>query len=189
MHGSVATRPLLWDKVYTGLPPSPVTAVTVPDNRFALEGHDLVMVEVGHTDSDDTSVLHVPDLGLVVAGDSIYNGVHMYLGQSAVGGFGPWRAAIDKVEALQPRHIVCGHQNKQLDDDAGRTIAQTRQYLDDADELLRTETTAVGFFNAKIERYPAYLGRWVLWVTARALYGVREHPEGNPAQIILNSWL
>jgi glyoxylase-like metal-dependent hydrolase (beta-lactamase superfamily II) len=189
MHGSVATRPLLWDKVYTGLPPSPVTAVTVPDNRFALEGHDLVMVEVGHTDSDDTSVLHVPDLGLVVAGDSIYNGVHMYLAQSAVGGFGPWRAAIDKVEALQPRHIVCGHQNKQLDDDAGRTIAQTRQYLDDADELLRTETTAVGFFNAKIERYPAYLGRWVLWVTARALYGVREHPEGNPAQIILNSWL
>jgi hypothetical protein len=61
----------------------------------------------------------------------------MYLGQSAVGGFGPWRDAIDKVEALQPRHIVCGHQNKQLDDDAGRTIAQTRQYLDDADELLR----------------------------------------------------
>ena len=188
MHGSVATRPLLWDKVYTGIPPSSVTAVTVPGNRFTLEGHDLVMVEVGHTDSDDTSVLHVPDLGLVVAGDSIYNGVHMYLGQSAVGGFGPWRAAIDKVEALQPRHIVCGHQNKQLDDDAGRTIAQTRQYLDDADELLRTETTAVGFFNAKIERYPAYLGRWVLWVTARALYGVREHPEGNPAQIILNSW-
>jgi glyoxylase-like metal-dependent hydrolase (beta-lactamase superfamily II) len=189
MHGSVATRPLLWDKVYTGIPPSSVTAVTVPDNRFTLEGHDLVMVEVGHTDSDDTSVLHVPDLELVVAGDSIYNGVHMYLGQSAVGGFGPWRAAIDKVEALQPRHIVCGHQDKQLDDDATRTIAQTRQYLDDADELLRTEGTAVGFFNAKIERYPAYLGRLVLWVSASSLYGVREHPEGNPAQIILNSWL
>ena len=141
-----------------GIPPSSVIAVTVPDNRFTLEGHDLVMVEVGHTDSDDTSVLHVPDLGLVVAGDSIYNGVHMYLGQSAVGGFGPWRDAMNKVEALRPRHIVCGHQDKQLDDDAGRTIAQTRQYLDDADDLLRTETTAVGFFNAKIERYPAYLG-------------------------------
>ncbi len=47
----------------------------------------------------------------------IYNGVHMYLGQSAVGGFGPWREAIDKVEALEPRHIVCGHQDKGLDDD------------------------------------------------------------------------
>jgi glyoxylase-like metal-dependent hydrolase (beta-lactamase superfamily II) len=190
MHGSVSTRPLLWDKVYPGMiPPSPVTAVTVPGNRFTLEGRELVIVEVGHTDSDDTSVLHVPDLGLVVAGDAIYNGVHMYLGQNAVGGFGPWRDAIDKVEALEPRHIVTGHQDGRLDDDARRTIAQTRQYLDDAEELLRTENTAAGFFNAKIERYPDYLGRLVLWVSARALYGVREHPGENAAQIILSSWL
>ena len=190
MQSGVATRALLWDKLYTGIPPSPVTAVTVPGDRFTLEGHDLVMVDVGHADTDDNSVLHVPDLGLVVAGDVIYNGVHMYLAQSvAVGGFGPWRDAIDKVEALGPRHIVAGHQNKQLDDDAKRTIEQTRQYLDDADELLRTENTALGYFNAKIERYPDYLGRLILWVTARALYGVREHPEGNAAQIILNSWL
>src|SRR4051812_49816246 len=45
MHTSVATRPLLWDKIYTGIPPTPVTAVTVPDNRFTLEGHDLEIVE------------------------------------------------------------------------------------------------------------------------------------------------
>jgi glyoxylase-like metal-dependent hydrolase (beta-lactamase superfamily II) len=190
MQGGLATRPMLWDKLYQGIPPSPVTAVTVPGNRFTLEGHDLVMVDVGHADTDDNSVLHVPDLGLVVAGDVIYNGVHMYLAQSvAVGGFGPWRDAIDKVEALEPRHIVAGHQNKQLDDDAKRTIEQTRQYLDDADELLRTEDTALGYFNAKIDRYPDYLGRLILWVTARALYGVREHPEANPALTILNSWL
>ena len=190
LQSGVAPRALLWDKLYTGIPPSPVTAVTVPGDRFTLEGHDLVMVDVGHADTDDNSVLHVPDLGLVVAGDVIYNGVHMYLAQSvAVGGFGPWRDAIDKVEALEPRHIVAGHQNKQLDDDAKRTIAETRQYLDDADGLLRTENTALGYFNAKIEGYPDYLGRLILWVTARALYGVREHPEGNAAQIILNSWL
>jgi glyoxylase-like metal-dependent hydrolase (beta-lactamase superfamily II) len=159
--------------------------VTVPGNRLTLEGHDLVIVEVGHTDTDDTSVLHVPDLGLVVAGDVIYNGAHMFVGESVlVGGFGPWREAIDKVEALEPRHIVAGHSNKQLDDDAQRTIAETRQYLDDAEELLRTEKTAVDYFNAKIERYPDYLGRTVLWAGASAVYGVREHPEEDAAQII-----
>ena len=189
MHANAAARPLLWDKVYTGIPPSPVTAVTVPDNRFTLEGHDLVIVEVGATDSDDTSVLHVPDLDLVVAGDVIYNGVHMYLAQRViVGGFGPWRAAIDKVEALKPRHIVAGHQNSQLDDDADRTIAETRQYLDDAEELLRTENTAVDFFNAKLERYPTHLGRTVLWVGTSVLYGVREHPEQDARQIIVAAW-
>ena len=190
MHASNTARPYVWDKVYQGIPPSPVTAVTVPGNRFTLEGHDLVIIEVGHTDTDDTSVLHIPDLGLVVAGDVIYNGVHMYLGESVVaGGFRPWREAIDKVEALKPRRIVAGHQNRQLDDDAARTIAESRQYLDDADELLRTENTAVDFFNAKIERYPNHLGRTVLWAGASALYGVREHPEEDVTQILVASWL
>ena len=190
MHVSVAARPFLWDKVYPGIPPSPVTAVTVPGNRLVLEGHEMVMVEVGHADTEDNSVLHIPELGLVVAGDVIYNGAHVYLGEAVtVGGFGPWRDAIDKVEALRPRHIVAGHQNKQLDDDAGRTIAETRQYLDDADELLRTESTAVGFFNAKVERYPDLLARTVLWAGATALYGVREHPSEEVGQILVAGWL
>ena len=190
MHVSVAARPFLWDKVYSGIPPSPVTAVTVPGNRLVLEGHEMVMVEVGHADTEDNSVLHIPELGLVVAGDAIYNGAHVYLGEAVtVGGFGPWRDAIEKVEALGPRHIVAGHQNKQLDDDAGRTIAETRQYLDDADELLRTESTAVGFFNAKVERYPHHLARTVLWAGASALYGVREHPGEDVGQILAAGWL
>jgi glyoxylase-like metal-dependent hydrolase (beta-lactamase superfamily II) len=190
MHANVAARPLLWDKIYEGIPPTPVTAVTVPGNRFTLEGHDLVIVEVGATDSDDTTVLHVPDLELVVAGDVIYNGVHMYLAQTVlVGGFGPWRAAVDKVEALRPRHIVAGHQNKELDDDAERTIAETRQYLDDAEALLGTENTAVDFFNAKLERYPNHLGRTVMWIGASVVYGVREHPDEDVRRIIVAAWL
>ena len=191
MHANVAMRPFLWDKVYQGIPPTPVTAVTVPDNRFTLEGHDLVIVEVGHTDSDDTSVLHVPDLELVVAGDVIYNGVHMYLGaergRRTASGRGGTRSTRSRPSS--PGTSSAGHQNKQLDDDAERTIAETRQYLDDADELLRTAHTAVDFFNAKIERYPNHLGRTVLWVGASALYGVREHPEEDAGQIVLTSWL
>jgi glyoxylase-like metal-dependent hydrolase (beta-lactamase superfamily II) len=190
MQLNVAARPVLWDQVYPGIPPSPVTAVTVPGNQLTLEGHDLVIVEVGHADTNDNSVLHIPDLGLVVAGDVIYNGAHMYLGESVLaGGFGPWRDAIGTVEALSPRHIVAGHQNHELDDDAGRTVAETRQYLDDADELLRTEDTAVGFFNATIERYPDRLARTVLWAGASAIYDVRNHPGGDVGQSLVAGWL
>ena len=190
MHAGVALRPLLWDKAYPGIPDSPVTAVTVPHDRFTLEGHELVIVEVGHSDTDDTTVLHVPDRDLVVAGDVIYNGAHLYLGESVlVDGFDPWRTAIDKVEALGPRHIVAGHQNKLLDDDAQRTIAETRRYLDDADELLITESTAVDFFNAMVERHPNLLARTVLWAGASALYGVREHPGEDVGQILVAGWL
>jgi glyoxylase-like metal-dependent hydrolase (beta-lactamase superfamily II) len=190
MNVSVAARPFLWHRVYPGIPPSPVTAVPVGGDRFRLEGHDLVVVEVGHADTDDNSVLYVPDLGLVVAGDVIYNGAHLYLGESVlVGGLEPWRAAIDQVEALRPRHIVAGHQDKQRDDDAARTIAETRQYLDDADELFETVSTAVGFFDAKIARYPDFLARTVLWAGASAVYGLREHPGADVSHILVEGWL
>ena len=189
MHANVAARPFVWDKVYPGIPASPVTAVTVPDNRFTLEGHDLVMVEVGYTDTDASSVLHVPDLDLVVAGDVIYNGAHLYLSETLLAGFDHWRAAIDHVETLGASRIVAGHQNGELDDDAARTIAETREYLDVAEELLHTEESAVGYFNAMVERYPDRLGRTVLWATAQGVFGIRDHPGEDPVQFIAGGWL
>ncbi|MFG2306661.1 MBL fold metallo-hydrolase [Actinacidiphila glaucinigra] len=171
MHHNVKIRPGFWDKLLPDqIPDSPVTAVTVPDNRFTLEGHEMVIVEVGHTDTDDTSVLHVPDLDLVVAGDVIYNGVHQFLVEAKNGGLDAWRRAIDTVEALQPRWIVTGHKNKALDDDATRAINETRQYLNAADELLPQHDSALSFFNAMLELFPERLNPGALWNGAAALY-------------------
>ncbi|WP_406408142.1 MBL fold metallo-hydrolase [Streptomyces sp. NBC_01643] len=171
MHHNVAIRAGFWDKFLPGqIPDTPVTAVTVPDNRFTLEGHDLVIIEAGHSDTDDTSVLHVPDLDLVVAGDVIYNGVHQFLVEAGHGGLDAWRRAIGIVEDLRPRWIVAGHKNKELDDDATRTISETRQYLDTVDELLLQHDSALGFFNSVLERFPERLNPGALWGGAVALY-------------------
>lgn len=186
MHGNVAAREVLWDKLWPGqIPPSPVTATVT--TGLTLEGHDLDIVEVGHADSDDCSVLHVPDLGLVVAGDVLYNGVHLYLGESADGDFSAWRKAIDAVAALEPRHIVASHQNKDLDDDATRLIAENRQYLEDAEAALARCDTPDEFLTAMVECHPDRLGASTLWVGARALYLARAG--GDPVQNLVAAWL
>ena len=126
MHRNVAMREAVWDRLFPGrIPETTVAAVSPENNRIELEGYPLDVVEVGHTDTDAASVLHVPDLDLVVAGDAVYNGVHLYLAESASGGRDKWRSAIDIVEALNPRWIVAGHKNKDLDDTATRAISQT----------------------------------------------------------------
>src|SRR6201991_3884460 len=80
-------RAEMWDVDFPGqIPPSPVNYRTIRDDGIELEGHRLLAVEVGHTDTDDTTVLHVPSIGLVVAGDVACNGVHQYLLESAHGG-------------------------------------------------------------------------------------------------------
>jgi glyoxylase-like metal-dependent hydrolase (beta-lactamase superfamily II) len=171
MHRNVAMRDAVWDRLFPGqIPESNVTAVPAENNRIELEGRQFDVVEVGHTDTDATSVLHVPDLDLVVAGDTVYNGVHLYLAESADGGRDKWRSAIDIVENLEPRWIVAGHKNKDLDDSAARAISRTRDYLNSADELLSQHTTALGFFNAMVKRFPDRLNPGALWLGAAALY-------------------
>ena len=190
MHGNLAAREQFWETLWPGqIPPSPVTAVAVPDNRITLEGHEIRIVEVGHTDSDDTGVIHVPDLGLVVAGDVLYNGAHVFIGQSSGGGLDAWRKAIDIVEALNPRWVVASHKDKDRDNDATRVLAETRQYLDEAEDALAKYSTATDFFNAMIERHPDYrYGTTVLWVSAKSLYNLREFG-GDPAQHSGAAWL
>jgi glyoxylase-like metal-dependent hydrolase (beta-lactamase superfamily II) len=162
-------RSQLWDVDFPGLiPPSPVNYRTVPVDGIELDGHRLLAVEVGHSDTDDTTVLHVPSIGLVVAGDVAYNGVHQYLLESAHGGIDAWLAALDKVAALQPRAVVAGHKNKDLPDDPA-IIDETRSYLLDARRLLAEKPTPQVYFDKMTALYPDRLNVGPVWYTAVAL--------------------
>src|SRR3984957_2251783 len=47
-------------------------------DTFTLEGHDLRIIEQGHTDSLDTTSLHVPSIGLIVAADVVSHQRRLY---------------------------------------------------------------------------------------------------------------
>ena len=67
-----------WKPRYPGqIPERLVLAGELKGDVIDLEGDDLVAVDVGHTDTDHTTCLHVPSVGLVVAGDAAYNDVHL----------------------------------------------------------------------------------------------------------------
>jgi glyoxylase-like metal-dependent hydrolase (beta-lactamase superfamily II) len=162
-------RAQLWDVDFPCLiPPSPVVYQPIPAEGIELEGHRLTAVEVGHTDTDDTTVLHVPSIGLVVAGDVAYNGVHQYLLESAGGGLQAWLNALDQVTALQPRAVIAGHKNKNLPDDPA-ILEQTRDYLLDAQRLLTEKPTPREFYDQMLDRYPDRLNRGPLWYGALGL--------------------
>ncbi len=172
MHQQAAEgRAQLWDKDFPGLiPDSPVVYQPIPADGFQLEGHRVQAVETGHTDTDDTTVLHVPSLGLVVAGDVVYNGVHQYLLESAGGGLEAWLKALDQVAALQPRAVVAGHKNKDLPDDPA-ILDQTRDYLLDAQRLLADKPDPREFYDQMRDRYPDRLNLGPLWYGALGLLG------------------
>jgi glyoxylase-like metal-dependent hydrolase (beta-lactamase superfamily II) len=171
MRRNAAVREQAWDATLPGqLPDAPVTAMAPDGGRVSLEGHDITLVDVGHSDTDDTSVVHVSDLGLVLAGDVLYNGVHQYLREAGGDGLAAWVRAIDRVEALRPRVAVAGHKNAANDDDAARQIGETRDYLAAAAELLDRHRDALGFYRDMVGRFPDRLNEGALWSGATALY-------------------
>src|SRR6201993_1607471 len=166
---AVGGRAQMWDVDFPGLiPPSPVVYQPIPTDGLELEGERLVAVEVGHTDTDDTTVLHVPSIGLVVAGDVAYNGVHQYLLESSHGGVEAWLAALDKVAALKPTAVVAGHKNKDLPDDPA-ILEQTREYLLSARRLMADKPSPQEYFAEMIGLYPDRLNVGPVWYTAAAL--------------------
>jgi glyoxylase-like metal-dependent hydrolase (beta-lactamase superfamily II) len=170
-HASPEVRGAVWDRLFPGqISAASVVATTPPDNTFDLEGNELRIVEVGHTDTDKTSVLHVPSIGLVVAGDAVYNGVHLYLVESGNGGLQKWIEALDTIAALQPRRVVASHKNPSLDDDP-KAIAETGRYLDDVERVSQNTHTALEFYSAMIELHPDRLNPTALWFWgARVLF-------------------
>ena len=71
-----------------------VIADELKEGVIELEGEQLVSVPLGHTDTDNTTCLHVPSIGLVVAGDAAYNDVHLHLGESNAETRKEWIAAL-----------------------------------------------------------------------------------------------
>jgi glyoxylase-like metal-dependent hydrolase (beta-lactamase superfamily II) len=164
-------REQLWDLDFPGaIPDTTVLARPVPADGFRLEGELLRAIEVGHTDTDHTTVLHVPAIGLVVAGDVAYNGVHQYLLEGADGGLERWLGAIDTVAALEPRAVVAGHKNRDRPDSPA-ILDETRAYLRDAVRLLAAEPTAIEFYRQMLARHPDRINPGPLWYGALGLLG------------------
>jgi glyoxylase-like metal-dependent hydrolase (beta-lactamase superfamily II) len=150
------------------IPDGLVIAEELQGNVIHLEGHELVAVELGHTDTDYTTCLNVPSIGLVVAGDSAYNDVHLYLAESNAQTRREWISALDKIESLNPRAVVATHKRPENDDNPS-IIEQTRQYIRDFDRLAETTTTAQELYDKMLELYPSRVNPgWALWSSARA---------------------
>jgi glyoxylase-like metal-dependent hydrolase (beta-lactamase superfamily II) len=159
-----------WEPGFPGqIPANLVIAQELKENSIELEGYELVAVELGHTDTEHTTCLHVPSIGLVVAGDAAYNDVHLYLAESNAQKRQEWIAALDKIESLNPRAVVASHKRPENDDNP-RIIEETRQYIRDFDRLVEKTNAAQELYDKMLELYPHRVNPgWALWSSARAV--------------------
>jgi len=165
-HLSPASIENFWRKRFPGQIPDRLLAAEALDgNEFELEGHKLVAVSTGRTDTAYSTCLHVPSIGLLVAGDAVYNGIHPYLSETDKQSRLEWISALDKLESLKPRTVIAGHKIPG-NDDAPSNIGETRKYIQDFNRLNEATTTARQLYDGMLELYPNRANPGSLWTAA-----------------------
>jgi glyoxylase-like metal-dependent hydrolase (beta-lactamase superfamily II) len=156
-----------------------VEPTTVPETldglTIELEGHELQIVEVGQGDIQPSTILHVPDLDAVVAGDVVYNQIHAMLGLSGPSGWQRWLHSLDAIEKLSARMIVAGHRRPESSDyEANRMLDETRSYISDFAEGAQRLDSADELVALMKSKYPDFGNRWTLHFSAQSWFSRRQ---------------
>ena len=158
-----------WELRFPGqLPSEFVLPEVLKGDTLYLEGEELHVVNIGHTDTANTTALHVPSIGLVVSGDAVYNNAHPYLAECDDKARAEWLSALDKIEALHPQAVVAGH--GVVDPDSSPChIEETRRYIHDLNTITPTTTTALELYTKMLALHPNRVNPGSLWGTAKAV--------------------
>jgi len=160
-----------WEPRFPGQVPSQLlTPEVLEGDTLYLEGEDLRVIDLGHTDTANSTALHVPSIGLVISGDAVYNNTHPYLAECDEQARGEWLRALDKIDALLPKAVVAGH--GVLDPDSSpRHIEETRTYIRDFNQVVANTRTVIDLYEKMLALYPTRVNPGSLWATAKALRG------------------
>jgi glyoxylase-like metal-dependent hydrolase (beta-lactamase superfamily II) len=148
---------------------------TLDGLTIKLEGHDLQVVEVGQGDIQPSTVLHVPDLDAVVAGDVVYNQIHAMLGLSGPSGWQRWLHSLDAIEKLSARMIVAGHRKPESSDyEASRMLDDTRSYISDFADGAQRLDGADELIQSMKSKYPDFGNPWTLHFSAQSWFSNKQ---------------
>jgi glyoxylase-like metal-dependent hydrolase (beta-lactamase superfamily II) len=117
-----------WSPMYgANLTTRPIVPSPLQGSSLTLEGQTL---EIHGVQGDDAlnSYVWIPSIKTVIAGDTIYRGVHVWTAETTPDSRKAWDKTLDQLTALQPTMVIAGHKDPKLDDSPAG-IEQTRQYL------------------------------------------------------------
>jgi glyoxylase-like metal-dependent hydrolase (beta-lactamase superfamily II) len=140
-------------KLGPNAPARPTLPQPLAGNSLALEGHAIEIIGPVQGDNPNNTMLWVPALKALIAGDTLYGGTHVWTASSDKAERQAWLKTLQRIEALQPQVVVPGH----LGPGAALTlaaVAQTRDYLTAFDEVAGSTRKSAEIIKAMTAKFP-----------------------------------
>ena len=161
-----------WTTTFPGqISAHPAVPGALDGDVIDLEGHQLRVIAVAQADTAPSTIVYIPDLDAVIAGDVAYNGIHPWLAFTDHDKRMQWIASVEQVEALDPRIVVAGHKRPNApDDDPASILGGTKTYIRDFERSLSGSRSAQELVDKMMALHGDLGNPYTLWTAAQAVF-------------------
>jgi glyoxylase-like metal-dependent hydrolase (beta-lactamase superfamily II) len=124
-------------------------------NFIKFEGSETEVLKNIQGDTDENTMLWIPGQGILIAGDVVFNNMHVYTAETDSDSRAKWLNSLNKIRELKPSVVIPGHSKVGASLDASTAVDFTENYLLAFDEELKKAKDPEGLVNTMRERFPS----------------------------------
>jgi glyoxylase-like metal-dependent hydrolase (beta-lactamase superfamily II) len=135
---------------------SHTVAVSKYDDAFIrFEDSDIEIIRDIQGDTDENTMLWLPGQKTLIAGDVVFNDMHVYTAETDMAARKRWLDTLKRIRELKPAAVIPGHSKAGAPVDATSAVNFTENYLLVFEEELKKAKEPDAFIKAMKERFPS----------------------------------
>jgi glyoxylase-like metal-dependent hydrolase (beta-lactamase superfamily II) len=145
-----------WQKILGSAASSRVVTISKFDGNFIeFENSKIEVLKRIRGDTDENTMLWIPAQRILIAGDVLFNDMHVYTAETDSKARLEWLNSLIKIRELNPAVVIPGHSKVRAPLDASTAVDFTQNYLLVFEEELKTARDADSLVNNMKEKFPS----------------------------------
>jgi glyoxylase-like metal-dependent hydrolase (beta-lactamase superfamily II) len=145
---------------WKGILGSAATSRVVPiskydENFIRFDDSRIEIVKNLQGDTDENSMLWFPRQKTLIAGDIVFNDMHVYTAETDMSARARWLNSLNTIRELKPAVVIPGHSKSGAPLDATSAVTFTERYLQIFDEELKKAKKPDDLIEAMKEQFPS----------------------------------
>jgi len=124
-------------------------------NFIEFESSQIEVLKNLQGDTDENTMLWIPGQRILIAGDVLFNNMHVYTAETDSKARGKWLNSLQKIRELKPLVVIPGHSKVGALRDASTAVDFTEDYLLVFEEELKRAKDPDSLINTMKERFPS----------------------------------
>jgi glyoxylase-like metal-dependent hydrolase (beta-lactamase superfamily II) len=143
-----------WKKILgTGATSHAVTIKKLDGNFIEFESAKIEVLKNIQGDTDENTMLWIPGQRILIAGDVLFDDMHVYTAETDSTARGKWLNSLQKIRELKPSVVIPGHSKVGAPLDASTAVDFTENYLLVFEEELKKAKDADSLINTMKEKF------------------------------------